>query len=165
MSENIAIILSVTSYKLVSLLVGLLFAWMGYRLFMAGVWGESGDMDASLKDFRVTMKKAAPGTFFALFGTVVISFTLFKGLEFSNVTRPVAGPNGSGTQVDSSNLTAGRSSNDSEQHFQVNGVPLPAPLGATGTSEVSAADNAEYEFSGTGVVNTFQATGTPYSGD
>lgn len=156
MSENIAIILSITSYKLVSLLVGLLFAWMGYRLFMAGVWGESGDMDASLRDFRVTMKKAAPGTFFALFGTVVISFTLVKGLEFSNVTRPVAGTNGSGTQG---------SSNDSEQHFQVNGVPLPTPLGATQPSDTSVEDDAGDGGSDGQFEDSFQATGTPYPGD
>ncbi len=85
MSENIAIILSITSYKIMSLLVGLMFAYMGYKLFMAGVWGNAGDMDAQLKDFKLVLKKAAPGTFFVAFGTVVIGFTIFKGIEFNNI--------------------------------------------------------------------------------
>jgi hypothetical protein len=33
-------------YKLVSLLVGLAFAYMGYRLFMSSVWGQAGELDA-----------------------------------------------------------------------------------------------------------------------
>jgi hypothetical protein len=32
------LILSLTLYKIASLIVGSLFSYMGYRLFMAGVW-------------------------------------------------------------------------------------------------------------------------------
>jgi hypothetical protein len=79
MTEIIALLL----YKVVSLLVGLFFAYMGYRLFMAGVWGQAGELDAQFGNNKILLKKGAPGTFFALFGTVIIAFTIWRGLDLS----------------------------------------------------------------------------------
>jgi len=72
-------ITSLLIYKTASLLVGLVFAYMGYRLFMAGVWGEAGDLDAQFGKNKLLLKKAAPGTFFVLFGAIVIALTIWKG--------------------------------------------------------------------------------------
>jgi len=87
------IILAVTLYKLASLLAGSTFSYLGYRLFMAGVWGDAGNVEAQFKDSKLIIKRAAPGTFFALFGAVVICFTIFKELEFKD--------NGSNTSKES----------------------------------------------------------------
>ena len=76
------IIISATLYKLASLLVGALFAFLGYKLFMAGIWGHSGDLEAQYKESKIVLTKAAPGTFFALFGAIIIGFTVFKGLDY-----------------------------------------------------------------------------------
>lgn len=78
------IIVALTSYKLASLFVGAVFAYMGYRLFMSGVWGEAGDVEAQFQDNKLVVKRAAPGTFFALFGAIVISVTIFKGLQLKD---------------------------------------------------------------------------------
>ncbi len=78
------IIVALTSYKLASLFVGSVFAYMGYRLFMAGVWGDAGDVEAQFQDNKLVVKRAAPGTFFALFGAIVISVTIFKGLQLKD---------------------------------------------------------------------------------
>ena len=78
------IIIAITSYKIISLFVGLIFTYMGYRLFMAGVWGEAGDVEAKFKDTKVIIKRAAPGTFFALFGTIIVCFVVFKELRFED---------------------------------------------------------------------------------
>jgi len=59
---------------------------MGFRLFMAGIWGQSGELTAEFRETRVILKKAAPGTFFALFGTAIIVATLWKGLEIERYT-------------------------------------------------------------------------------
>ena len=80
-------IVALLLYKIVSLFVGLFFAYMGYRLFMAGVWGHAGELDAHFGDNKVLLKKSAPGTFFALFGTVIVAFTIWKGLDFSRTTE------------------------------------------------------------------------------
>lgn len=81
------IILSLISYKIISLLVGCIFAYMGYRLFMSGIWGHAGELETGFGDNKVVIKKAAPGTFFAVFGAVIIAITLYKGLEFENYTN------------------------------------------------------------------------------
>tara|TARA_B100001059_G_C17827077_1_gene582071 strand:- start:563 stop:901 length:339 start_codon:yes stop_codon:yes gene_type:complete len=81
------IVISLTSYKLLSLLSGCAFAYMGYRLFVSGIWGHTGDLEAEFGDNRLVLKKAAPGTFFALFGAVIVSVTLYKGLEFKDYSK------------------------------------------------------------------------------
>ncbi len=85
------IIISLTSYKIISLLVGTLFAYMGYRLFINGIWGNAGELDAGYDDTKIILKKAAPGTFFALFGALIISVTLYKGLEFNDYSSKTDG--------------------------------------------------------------------------
>ncbi|AKP50833.1 hypothetical protein [Cyclobacterium amurskyense] len=84
--EN-AIIISLTTYKITSLLVGLISIYMGYNLFIKGIWGQAGDLDMKFQDNRLILKKAAPGTFFALFGAIIISITLWKGLEFNKYSN------------------------------------------------------------------------------
>ncbi|SEA19037.1 hypothetical protein [Microbulbifer marinus] len=81
------IIFSLISYKITSLLVGCVFAYMGYRLFMSGIWGHAGELETGFGDNRVVIKKAAPGTFFAVFGAVIIAITLYKGLEFETYRK------------------------------------------------------------------------------
>jgi hypothetical protein len=87
MEINTQIILSLTSYKISSLIIGGLFAYMGYRLFIAGIWGHAGELETEFGDNKIVLKKAAPGTFFALFGAIIIAITLYKGLDFKNFTN------------------------------------------------------------------------------
>jgi hypothetical protein len=82
MSDQALAMVLLAIYKIVSLTVGTIFAYMGYRLFMSGVWGNAGDLNWSHRDSKVTLKQAAPGTFFAFFGTVIIGFTIYTGLSF-----------------------------------------------------------------------------------
>lgn len=81
------IIIALTSYKIISLLAGTIFAYMGYRLFVAGIWGHAGEIEGEFGDNKLVVKKAAPGTFFALFGAMIIAITLYKGLEFKDHTN------------------------------------------------------------------------------
>jgi hypothetical protein len=82
MSETTSIILIIAAYKIVSMCVGLLFGYMGYRLFMSGIWGNAGDLDAEFRDTKLVVKQAAPGTFFALFGTIIVAFSVFTGINW-----------------------------------------------------------------------------------
>lgn len=83
------VILSITLYKMVSLLVGGAFSYMGYRLFISGIWGNAGSLETHYENNRLVLKNAAPGTFFALFGAIIVSITLLKGLEFERYAPPV----------------------------------------------------------------------------
>ncbi len=74
-------ILIVAMYKVASLLVGLGFGYMGYRLFQAGIEWSAGDLEASAGSRTFKLSRAAPGTFFALFGAAVIAATIFQGFD------------------------------------------------------------------------------------
>jgi hypothetical protein len=78
-----SVILAMIIYKLAALSVGSLFSLFGYRLFQSGIWGKSGDLKVSFKESRLVLTSAAPGTFFAVLGTVIIVFTLWQGLDFN----------------------------------------------------------------------------------
>jgi hypothetical protein len=60
---------------------------MGYRLFLAGIWGHAGEIEGEFGNNKLVIKKAAPGTFFALFGAIIISITIYKGMEFKGHTN------------------------------------------------------------------------------
>jgi len=89
---------SLTVYKLISLAVGLAICYMGYKLFMSGVWGpkqgestSAGEIHAQFGDNRLLIKRAAPGTFFVVFGAAVLIFTIYKGLDLEYAAHaPVA---------------------------------------------------------------------------
>ena len=82
METKVVLILSFTIYKLTSLFVAVIFMYFGYRLFLTGIWGSSGSLEGEFKDMKILMRKAAPGTFFALFGASIAIFTLLQGFDF-----------------------------------------------------------------------------------
>lgn len=71
----------VAVYKVTTLLVGLVFAYMGYRLFLAGIEQPAGDLEASTGSRNLKLTRTAPGTFFALFGAGVIAATIIQGFD------------------------------------------------------------------------------------
>ena len=97
---------AVVAYKALALVVGLAFAWMGYRLFVLGITEKSGDMElkgGSL--FGVKITRAAPGTFFAVLGAAIVIYAVTQILQFSQTqatpARPrttVVAPNGDSTK-------------------------------------------------------------------
>ncbi|MCH8266432.1 MAG: hypothetical protein IH846_02825 [Acidobacteria bacterium] len=58
--------------------VGFGFAALGYRLFVLGVL-QTGDLEAVWNDRKLLLERAAPGTLFALFGSVMIGLSLLRG--------------------------------------------------------------------------------------
>lgn len=81
--------------KISQLIVGLFFAYFGYRLLSQGLFGETSDLEAKWKDFSLLMKKASPGTFFALFGSaiVIISIYTHSSFEVTPMTLAISAPN------------------------------------------------------------------------
>jgi hypothetical protein len=82
MSPELAAIIGITLYKLGCLTIGALFSVLGYRLFQSGIWGNAGDFDVKFKDYKIVLKSAAPGTFFAVLGAAIIIVTLYQGISF-----------------------------------------------------------------------------------
>lgn len=75
-------------FKVISLLSGVFTIYLGYKLFVKGIFNESGDVQAAWNNMSLLVKKAAPGTFFALFGAVVVSITIYKGFDFKSTYQP-----------------------------------------------------------------------------
>lgn len=82
MNSDTWLMLMFISYKIACLTIGTSFAYMGYRLFLADKTETAGDIDIGANKYRLILKRAAPGTIFALFGTFVITFTILKGVEY-----------------------------------------------------------------------------------
>ena len=87
MSLESQIVVCITLYKLTAFLVGLSSLYMGYRLFASGVWGHAGEVDAAFQNNHLVIKRAAPGTFFAVLGTVIVCVTLYKGIDLDTRFR------------------------------------------------------------------------------
>ena len=78
-------------YKIICILSGLLIIFLGYKLFIKGIFTESGEIESNWKDIKLIVKKAAPGTYFVLFGSIIVGMTVFKGFsteEFSGHLGP-----------------------------------------------------------------------------
>lgn len=78
-------IIVVALYRCVSMFIGLVFGLLGYRLFVLGIQAKAGDFNAAWGKNNVALKRAAPGTFFALFGVIIISVSLIKGPTVNEV--------------------------------------------------------------------------------
>ncbi|SIS56239.1 hypothetical protein [Neptunomonas antarctica] len=72
-----AVITYLIIFRVAIILVGGVSIVLGYKLFVRGIFAAGSDnpgasMEAKLGGYEVSMKNAAPGTFFALFGSIVI---------------------------------------------------------------------------------------------
>jgi hypothetical protein len=92
MDPKSLIILAVSAYKISSLWVGALFGYLGYKLFIMGIWGNAGTLQASYNNKKILLRGAAPGTFFIVLGAIVIGITLFKGFDTSYSISPASRP-------------------------------------------------------------------------
>jgi hypothetical protein len=75
------IFLGLLFYRILVVLTGLAFSILGYKLFCRGVYEKAGELKAAWGDRHLILKQAAPGTFFALFGVVIIAGSLWRGFE------------------------------------------------------------------------------------
>lgn len=66
---------------------GLVIIFLGYLLFIKGIFNESGDFEGTFKDNKIILKKAAPGTYFVLFGSIVILMALYKGFVTEDLVK------------------------------------------------------------------------------
>ena len=69
-------------YRLTVLAVGALAIWLGFRLFNKAeskAYDSTGSASAEGGGFKLRLTSILPGTYFALFGTVIISTMLWKG--------------------------------------------------------------------------------------
>lgn len=90
MSEFIQGITLIVAYRAFTIACGLVIVYLGFVLFRLGVYEKAGELKAAWGTKNLTLKQAAPGTFFALFGAAIITATVWRGIDFESVrTQPV----------------------------------------------------------------------------
>jgi|CXWL01.1.fsa_nt_gi hypothetical protein len=82
MDNDVEIFAFLVMYKVITLLVGFGFSYMGYRLFLADKTLPSGDLETRYGEYALNLRGGAPGIFFSLFGTILICASIFKGIEY-----------------------------------------------------------------------------------
>ena len=89
MTEFILGIVVIVVYRAFTIACGLVIVYLGFVLFRLGVYEKAGELKAVWGSKNLSLKQAAPGTFFALFGAAIIASTVWRGLDFESVrTRP-----------------------------------------------------------------------------
>ena len=79
MPDSTVFLIYAALYRLTILAVGALSIWLGFRLFStAGSKKADGSASAEGGGFKLTLTSLLPGTYFALFGTAIISVMLWK---------------------------------------------------------------------------------------
>lgn len=83
MQIDIAIIICVTAFKIISLVIGMFSCYLGYRLFQSALSSDPSKFKAAGKGISFELSSTAPGIFFALFGTVIVVVAIYRGLDFN----------------------------------------------------------------------------------
>lgn len=96
-SVTIASLLYLSMFRLSIIAVGALSIYLGYKLFMGGIGiaqgGQESGIEATLGNTSFALKNAAPGTFFALFGVIVIASMLVNApaeVKHSKESQPTS---------------------------------------------------------------------------
>lgn len=84
MSDQTAWLLIITIRQIVTLLVGMLFAYWGYQLFLVRNQDHAGELSATWGRILIKLHRAAPGTFFVMFGAILIGCVAWQGTVISN---------------------------------------------------------------------------------
>jgi len=70
-------------FRISVLIAGIISIIIGYKLFLKGLYSEhisnNANLDASIGEWKITLKNAGPGTFFALFGLIIIHSMIQNG--------------------------------------------------------------------------------------
>lgn len=92
-----AFIIYAALFRLSVIAAGTACVYMGYRLFVLGVMPRDGSqIDAQAGEIRLSLKNAAPGTIFALFGAVIIGLMLWQGNPQADETIKTAATDAGG---------------------------------------------------------------------
>jgi hypothetical protein len=82
LNTETAVVVAVLIYKLSCLGVGSLFCYLGFRLFVSGIWGNAGDLRSTFGNSKIVLRSAAPGTFFAVLGAVITVSTIWQSIQY-----------------------------------------------------------------------------------
>jgi hypothetical protein len=86
-SDIIQTITALSAYRIVTILIGFIVIYLGYRLFRLGMYEKAGELKAVWGSRYLILRQAAPGTFFVLFGAVIITVSIWRGMSLEKSSR------------------------------------------------------------------------------
>lgn len=146
MSEPIQAALIMSIYRIITILVGCLIVYLGYRLFNVGIFQKAGELKAAWGERNLTLKQASPGTFFVLFGASIIAISIWRGVNISQTNSSVDSANrtvpGEVKQLQSATAAQGDIENPVKEQTKNNAGQPPAKAikpasGADSTLQIS----------------------------
>lgn len=78
MDQSVWIFLIGTFYRIVCLLVGYAFAYLGYRLYLKGVLEKEGEISGGYGGWKFAFRNVAPGVVFVILGVIVGGFGIVR---------------------------------------------------------------------------------------
>lgn len=90
MTEFMQEVVAVLSYRVVTVTCGTLIIYLGYVLFRVGIFEKAGELKGVWGDKRLVLKQGAPGTFFVVFGAIIISISIWKGVDLETIRSKTA---------------------------------------------------------------------------
>ncbi len=81
MDEITRTVTALSAYRILTIIIGLIVIYFGYRLFRVGMYERAGELKAVWGNRYMAVRQAAPGTFFALFGALIIMISIWKGFS------------------------------------------------------------------------------------
>ena len=87
MSEFLRVLLVLILYRSIAIIAGVVVTYLGYKLFVLGIYQKAGELKAGWSGKSLALRQAAPGTFFALFGTAVVVVSLWRGIDINEIKK------------------------------------------------------------------------------
>ena len=81
MDSHTLLIITHMIYKITCIAAGVYSIFLGYKLFIKQIWGEAGEIESSFQNIKIIIRRAAPGSFFAIVGAVIIFSTIYDGFQ------------------------------------------------------------------------------------
>ncbi|TLM72829.1 hypothetical protein ACONUD_07525 [Microbulbifer harenosus] len=70
-------------YKIIGIGSGTFIVYLGYRLFVKGIYGDTGEIQLDWSDSKLMLKRAAPGSIFTIFGSIVLGVVIMSKASYS----------------------------------------------------------------------------------
>ena len=78
MTEYVQVVLIANAFRVLSLLVGLGFGYLGYRLYTVGVFEKAQELRAAFGKANLTLKQVAPGVVFGIAGIIIAALGVVR---------------------------------------------------------------------------------------
>jgi hypothetical protein len=88
LADDTQLVLIANVFRIVCLVAGLIFAYLGYRLYVKGVFDKTQDIQASFGNAKVALRHVAPGVVFGIAGIVVALLSVVRPIEITTTTVP-----------------------------------------------------------------------------